>query len=92
MPIWKRWAVYAALGRKTASDVVEAPRPWPVQMPPLIECGSWKRCRENCWSHTERMLRELGEALIRITAERPLVLVLEDLQWSDASNLELLVV
>ena len=35
-----------------------------------------------------RMLRELTEALDRLTVERPLVLVLEDLQWSDGATLE----
>jgi predicted ATPase len=34
------------------------------------------------------MLRELTEMLDRLTAERPLVPVLEDLQWSDVSMLE----
>jgi predicted ATPase/3-dehydroquinate dehydratase len=38
----------------------------------------------------ERMLRELAEALEVITAEHPLVLVLEDLHWSDVSTLDLL--
>ena len=36
------------------------------------------------------MLRELAEALEVITAERPLVLILEDLHWSDVSTLDLL--
>src|SRR5262245_20682581 len=36
------------------------------------------------------MLRELAEALEMITAKRPLVLVLEDLHWSDVSTLDLL--
>ena len=34
------------------------------------------------------MLRELTEALDQLTVERPLVLVLEDLQWSDGATLE----
>jgi DNA-binding winged helix-turn-helix (wHTH) protein/predicted ATPase len=38
----------------------------------------------------ERMLRELAEAIVVLTAERPLVLVLEDLHWSDRSTLDLL--
>ena len=37
-----------------------------------------------------RMLRELAEALDVLTAEVPLVLVLEDLQWSDHSTVEAL--
>jgi DNA-binding winged helix-turn-helix (wHTH) protein/predicted ATPase len=35
-----------------------------------------------------RMLRELAEALEVLTAERPLVLILEDLHWSDRATLE----
>ena len=38
----------------------------------------------------ECMLRELAEALDAVTAVRPLLLVLEDLQWSDHSTIELL--
>jgi predicted ATPase len=36
------------------------------------------------------MLRELAEALEVLTATIPLVLVLEDLHWSDYSTLDLL--
>ena len=35
-----------------------------------------------------RMLREFAEALEVLTAERPLVLVLEDLHWSDRATVE----
>ena len=38
----------------------------------------------------ERMLRELGGAIAAWTAKQPLVLVLEDLHWSDPSTLDLL--
>jgi DNA-binding winged helix-turn-helix (wHTH) protein len=37
-----------------------------------------------------RMLRELAEALEALAAERPMVLVLEDLHWSDPSTVEAL--
>jgi tetratricopeptide (TPR) repeat protein len=37
----------------------------------------------------ERMLREMLEAAEAITADAPLVLVLEDLHWSDGSTIEL---
>ena len=36
----------------------------------------------------ERMLRELAEVVETLTASHPLILVLEDLQWSDPSTLE----
>jgi hypothetical protein len=35
-----------------------------------------------------RMLRELGHALVLLAADIPLVLVLEDLHWSDSSTVE----
>ena len=38
----------------------------------------------------ERMLREMAELLEAVTAERPMILVLEDLHWSDHSTLELI--
>src|SRR5262249_10903557 len=38
----------------------------------------------------ERMLREMAEALEALMAERPLVLALEDLHWSDYATLDLL--
>ena len=36
------------------------------------------------------MLREMGELLDRYTAERPLLLVTEDLHWSDGATLQLI--
>jgi DNA-binding winged helix-turn-helix (wHTH) protein len=39
---------------------------------------------------TPQMLRELVEALEAFTAEHPLIIVLEDLHWSDASTVEAL--
>jgi len=64
---------------------------WVAQMPGLVgdEDLSALALRIQGASQT-RMLRELAEALDVIAAERPLVLVLEDLQWSDASTMDLL--
>jgi DNA-binding winged helix-turn-helix (wHTH) protein/tetratricopeptide (TPR) repeat protein len=39
-----------------------------------------------------RMLRELADALDVVATERPLVLVLEDVQWADASTIDLLAI
>ena len=38
----------------------------------------------------QRMLREMAQALEALAAEAPLVLLLEDLHWSDFSTLELI--
>jgi len=38
----------------------------------------------------DRMLREMADALEALTADRPLVLVLEDLHWSDHATLDLI--
>jgi predicted ATPase len=37
----------------------------------------------------ERMLREMAEAIEALAAERPLILALEDLHWSDGSTVDL---
>ena len=64
---------------------------WLVQMPALLDTATLEELQlKVVGAATERMLREMAEAVEALTAERPLVLVLEDLQWSDFSTLELL--
>ena len=64
---------------------------WLVQMPALLDTAELEALQRRTHGATrERMLRELAEALEVITPERPLVLVLEDLHWSDVSTLDLL--
>jgi predicted ATPase len=46
--------------------------------------------REIQGSTRERMLREIAEALESITAQRPLLIVLEDLQWVDHATVDVL--
>ena len=62
---------------------------WLVQMPALLPPAEWEAL-QRMMGHTAqtRMLRELTEALDAFTTERPLVLVLEDLHWSDRATLE----
>ena len=48
--------------------------------------------RELLGATRERMLREMAERSRSLTADAPLVLVLEDLHWSDSSTLDLLAV
>jgi predicted ATPase len=46
--------------------------------------------REVIGATRERMLREMGETLEALSADLPLVLILEDLHWSDYSTLDLI--
>jgi predicted ATPase/DNA-binding winged helix-turn-helix (wHTH) protein len=64
---------------------------WLVQMPALVSEAELEVLQRKVAGATrERMLREMAEAVEALTAERGLVLVFEDLQWSDHSTLELI--
>jgi DNA-binding winged helix-turn-helix (wHTH) protein/predicted ATPase len=62
-----------------------------AQMPELLTREERIRLQGETQGVTQqRMLREMAIALEALTAETPLVLLLEDLQWSDFSTLELI--
>lgn len=64
---------------------------WRLQMPALLSTADLEALQRRTLGTTkERMLRELADALETLTAERLLVLVLEDLHWSDAATVDLL--
>lgn len=64
---------------------------WLVQMPALLDATEQETLQRRTQGvNKERMLREMAEALETLTAERPLVFVLEDLQWSDYSTFDLI--
>lgn len=46
--------------------------------------------RETLGTTRERLLREMAEAIEALSAQKPLVLVIEDLHWSDYSTLDLI--
>ena len=76
-------------------DIVEILRQqaptWLVQMPGLVSPAALEGLQRRVLGTTqERMLREMAEALNVVTAAQPLVLVLEDLHWSDYATLDLL--
>ena len=78
-------------GKQVVSLLGQHASTWLVQMPSLLNVTELEVLQHRTAGATrERMLREMGEALEAITAERPLVLWLEDLHWSDASTVELL--
>jgi predicted ATPase/DNA-binding winged helix-turn-helix (wHTH) protein len=63
---------------------------WLAQMPGLVRDENLHTLQLRVQGATQaRMLRELAEAFDVIAAERPLVLVLEDMQWSDRSTTDL---
>jgi predicted ATPase len=61
---------------------------WLVQLPGLVDTTARGELhRQVAGATQERMLRELCDALEVLTAMQPLLLVLEDLQWSDTATL-----
>jgi predicted ATPase/DNA-binding winged helix-turn-helix (wHTH) protein len=84
------------LGRgPSQQEVVSALRQyapmWLVQLPGLVSEAEWERLQRQVQGATSaRMLREFAEVIDVLTAETPLVLVLEDLQWSDPATVALL--
>jgi DNA-binding winged helix-turn-helix (wHTH) protein/predicted ATPase len=66
---------------------------WLAQMPWLLSIQDRERLQHELRGATrERMLRELAGALETLTTTALLVLVLEDLHWSDHATLDLLTV
>src|SRR5882724_11159907 len=64
---------------------------WLAQMPGLVADENLPALQLRIQGATQgRMLRELAEAFDVLAAERPLVLVLEDMQWSDRSTTDLI--
>ena len=64
---------------------------WLAQMPGLVADEDLQTLALRIQGANQaRMLRELADALDFIAAEHPLVLVLEDMHWADASTTDLL--
>src|SRR5262245_7479779 len=63
---------------------------WLAQLPALVDSADAAFRHQVLGTTPQRMLRELAEAIEVITTETPLILVLEDLHWSDYSTLDLL--
>jgi predicted ATPase/DNA-binding winged helix-turn-helix (wHTH) protein len=64
---------------------------WLMQMPSLLNASQFQELRRvTVGAMRERMLREMAETLEVLSSDIPLVLVLEDLHWSDPSTLHLI--
>jgi DNA-binding winged helix-turn-helix (wHTH) protein/tetratricopeptide (TPR) repeat protein len=87
---------FGRLGRqpdgRTVLEILDRSAPsWLVQMPGLVNREQLGALQQRLHGQTrERMLREMEEAIVALTAVAPLVLVLEDLHWSDLSTIDLL--
>ncbi|MGH8566050.1 MAG: AAA family ATPase [Gammaproteobacteria bacterium] len=84
-----------SLGREAGEPLLGLMRQyaptWLVQMPWFLsEADRALLQREVLGTTKERMLREMGEFLERWTGQCPLILVLEDLHWSDYPTLDLI--
>ena len=61
---------------------------WLVHLPALLPPAEWAALQRTVGPLGQpQMLRELSDALDVLTTRRPLVLVLEDLHWSDGATL-----
>ncbi len=64
---------------------------WLLQMPWLSDQAEREALRrESAGGSQHRMLRELAELLDRYTHDHPLLLITEDLHWSDRATLQLM--
>lgn len=64
---------------------------WALQLPGFVDEREVEALKERSrGAQTERMLREFAVMAEQLTCQRPLVLVLEDLHYSDRSTVELL--
>ena len=64
---------------------------WLIQFPAMMKPEQRESLqREILGSTRERMVREICEALEVITAQTPLIVILEDLHWADHSTLDLI--
>ncbi|PON13651.1 hypothetical protein C2W62_33230 [Candidatus Entotheonella serta] len=75
------------------SALYQAAPTWLTHLPMLVPNADREVLQRQVQGSTRaRMIRELVDAFDVFTAERPLVLVLEDLHWSDPSTIDLLAV
>lgn len=64
---------------------------WLLQLPWLLQADEARALQQaTAGTAQERMLREFGELVDRLAEQQPLLLVLEDLHWSDPASIQLL--
>ncbi len=63
---------------------------WLIQLPALLSDNEREKMQQQHDVNTQRMQRELVDLLEALSTDHPLVLVLEDLNWSDSYTVEVL--
>ncbi|HXH07603.1 MAG TPA: AAA family ATPase [Vicinamibacterales bacterium] len=77
-------------GARVAAVLRQCAPTWLAQIPAFVDRRELDALRrQSLGAGAQRMLREIGEAIDALTGQRPLLLVLEDLHWSDFSTLDL---
>jgi DNA-binding winged helix-turn-helix (wHTH) protein len=83
--------IHSARGAQGLAALVRHAPTFVAQLPHLVSDEQLAEItRRATFSNQSRQLRELSEALEALSAQDPLVLVLEDLQWSDVATIDLL--
>jgi DNA-binding winged helix-turn-helix (wHTH) protein len=81
----------SARGAQALATLVRHAPTFVAQLPQLVpEAQLAEVTRRAAFGNEARQLRELSEAIEALSAQEPLVLVLEDLQWSDVATIDLL--
>ena len=76
-------------GQQLIQRLTEHAPTWLVEMPTLLSMAELEALQRKTQGATqERMLRSSAEAVEALTVKKLLVLVLEDLHWSDVSTLD----
>jgi tetratricopeptide (TPR) repeat protein len=78
--------------RARVIEVLRAHAPtWCLHLPACADSAESMAAlrRETLGATKDRMMRELGDAFAALAAVAPVLLVLEDLQWADASSVDL---
>ena len=83
--------LHEADGVPVVQALVKRAPTWLIQFPSLVKAEQREALQKEILGATrERMVREICEVLEVMTAQNPLILILEDLHWVDASTLDLI--
>jgi DNA-binding winged helix-turn-helix (wHTH) protein/predicted ATPase len=77
-------------GERLAASLRRLAPTWVAELPALAAPGGEPSPSRSVDVPRQRMLREIADALEVVTAERTVVLVLEDLHWCDPSTVDLI--